>query len=144
MQVQDILRTKGTAVMSVRPGDRVHTLARRLAEDKIGAMVVLGDDGTLVGIVSERDVARSLAVYGNELLEMPVSGIMTKVVITCAPTDSVHGAAKVMTTRRIRHLPVQDAGKLVGLVSIGDVLNHRIEEVQLEANVLRDYAIALR
>ncbi|MGL4395381.1 MAG: CBS domain-containing protein [Hyphomicrobium sp.] len=144
MQVQDILKTKGSAVKSVRPTDRVQTLARRLAEDKVGAMVVIGDTGTLDGIVSERDIARALAAHGCELLDKPVSEIMTTVVITCAPKDSLYGVAKLMTTRRIRHVPVSDNGQLVGLVSIGDVLNHRLEELQLEANVLRDYAIALR
>ncbi|MEQ1718592.1 MAG: CBS domain-containing protein [Hyphomicrobium sp.] len=144
MQVQDILKTKGADVKSVRPGDRVQTLTRRLAEDKVGALVVLSETGKLEGIVSERDIARGLATYGCDLLEMPVTEIMTKVVITCSPADSLYGVAKVMTTRRIRHVPVSENGRLVGLVSIGDVLNHRLEELQLEANVLRDYAIALR
>ena len=144
MRVCDILKIKGTAVKTIGSSEAVQTLTRRLNEDKVGAMVVTGPQGDIEGIVSERDVVRGLAVRGCELLDMPVSTLMTRVVITCAADDSLQGIAKVMTQRRIRHLPVTQDGKLAGLVSIGDVLNWRIEEAQLEANVLRDYTIALR
>ncbi len=105
-------------------------------------MVVKNADGGVKGIISERDLARGLAQYGNDLPSLPVSALMTETVVTCAPEDTVATVAKVMTQRRIRHLPVVVGGKLVGLVSIGDVLKHRLDEVQLEANVLRDFAIA--
>ncbi|MGL4395836.1 MAG: CBS domain-containing protein [Hyphomicrobium sp.] len=144
MIVQDILKTKGSAVKSVSSSDTVQRLSRRLADEKVGAMVVLSRDGALEGIVSERDVARGLAMYGCDLLTMPVGDVMTKVVITCSPRDSLYGVAKLMTKRRIRHVPVIERGALAGLVSIGDVLNHRLEELELEAKVLRDYAIALK
>ncbi len=144
MQVHHILKDKGSAIKSVNPTDNVQTVAKRLSDEKVGAMVVISPLGTLEGIVSERDLVRGLATQGCDLLEMPVSSIMTRAVITCSPADSLYGIAKVMTNRRIRHLPVSELGKLVGLISIGDVLNHRLQEVQLEANVLRDYTIALK
>lgn len=144
MRVADILKIKGRDVKTIGASDAIQNLARRLNEDKVGAMVVVDADGMIEGIVSERDVVRGLAVRGCELLDMPVGKLMTRVVITCVEDDSVQGIAKVMTQRRIRHLPVTENGKLSGLISIGDVLNTRIEEVQLESNVLRDYTIALR
>jgi len=144
MYVHSILKDKGASVKSVGPADPVQSVAKRLADEKVGAMVILSNSGTLEGIVSERDIVRGLSVHGCDLLGMPVSDIMTRAVITCSPADSLYGVAKVMTNRRIRHLPVSESGKLVGLVSIGDVLSRRLEEVQLEADVLRDYTIALR
>ena len=144
MIVQDILTVKGSSVKSVRTSDTVQSLVRRLLEEKIGAMVVLSETGTLSGIISERDVVRGLAVDGCDALAKPVTQFMTAGVVTCSPQDSLFGVAKLMTKRRIRHLPVTSNGELVGLVSIGDVLNHRLEELQMEANVLRDYSIALR
>lgn len=144
MQVHHILKDKGPAIKSVNPTDSVQTVAKRLSDEKVGAMVVISPLGTLEGIVSERDLVRGIATEGCDLLGMPVSSIMTRAVITCSPADSLYGVAKVMTNRRIRHLPVSELGKLVGLISIGDVLSRRLEEVQLEADVLRDYTIALK
>lgn len=144
MQVFQILKDKGSSVKSMAPGDSVQLLAKRLANEKVGALVVLSRDGVLEGIVSERDVAQGLAVYGCDLLKMPVANIMTRAVITCSPNDSLLAVARVMTKRRIRHLPVSEGGKLIGLISIGDVLGQRLEEAQLEANVLRDLAITLK
>lgn len=144
MKVIDILNDKGGAVKSVNPTDTVQFLCRQLAQEKVGAMVVISQTGALEGIVSERDLTSALAVHGRALLAMPVSNVMTRAVITCSPQDSLYGVAQVMTRRRIRHLPVSEGGKLVGLISIGDVLSRRLEEVQLEANVLRDYTVALR
>lgn len=144
MQVHHILKDKGAAVKSLAPTDSVQFLAKRLFEEKVGALVVISEQGVLDGIVSERDLTRGLATHGCDVLEMPVTSIMTRAVITCSPADSLYGVAKVMTKRRIRHLPVSEGGRLVGLVSIGDVLSSRLEEVQLEADVLRDYTIALK
>ena len=137
LQVRDVLRDKGDAVKSVNPTDTVQFLAHRLLTENVGAMVVIGDTGAFEGIVSERDLACGVAAHGAAVLEMPVSAIMTRAVITCAPTDSIYNVAKVMTARRIRHLPVAQGTTLVGLVSIGDVLNRRLEEVRYEASVLR-------
>ncbi len=137
LQVRDVLRDKGDAVKSVNPTDTVQFLAQRLLSEKVGAMVVIADTGALEGIVSERDIARGVAAHGAGVLEMPVAAIMTPAVITCALSDSIYNVAKVMTARRIRHLPVAQGDDLVGLVSIGDVLNRRLEEVRYEASVLR-------
>ncbi|MEQ1669864.1 MAG: CBS domain-containing protein [Hyphomicrobium sp.] len=144
MIVQDILTAKGSNVKSVNPSDTLQSLSRRLLEEKIGAMVVLEDGSKLCGIISERDVVRGVALHGIEALGRPVSAFMTRDVVTCSPKDSLFGVAKLMTSRRIRHLPVSENGKMAGMISIGDVLNHRLEELQLEANVLRDYSIALK
>lgn len=142
MKVAEILKTKGSAVMAVRPTDTIGTLAKRLRLEKVGAMIVSSDDHSLDGIISERDVVYGLAAYGNDVLNMPVSELMTRAVVTCSPDDSIADVAKIMTLRRVRHLPVKEGARLVGIVSIGDVLKHRLDEMQLEANVLRDYAVA--
>ncbi|MGE0053082.1 MAG: CBS domain-containing protein [Hyphomicrobium sp.] len=144
MKVIDILKEKGDVVKSVNPTDTVQFLSRRLFQEKVGAMVVISHTGAVEGIVSERDFTRGLAEYGPSLLAMPVSNIMTRAVISCAPQDTLQTVAQIMTRRRIRHLPVSDGVKLIGLISIGDVLNHRLEEVQREANVLRDNTIEIR
>jgi CBS domain-containing protein len=107
-------------------------------------MLVLDAERRLLGIVSERDLARAIDDFGTGLPEMRVSDLMTRSVVTCAPEDSVAIVANVMTQRRIRHLPVVVNGIVVGLISIGDVLKHRLDEVQLEADVLRDVARARR
>jgi CBS domain-containing protein len=142
MLVADILRTKGAAVKAVRSDDTALCLAKRLKSERVGAMVVSNDGNSLDGIISERDVAYGLAAYGSDLYRVTVADLMTKVVITCSPRDTIAEVTRVMTQRRIRHLPVKDGDRLVGVISIGDVLKHRLGEVQLEANVLRDYAIA--
>lgn len=136
------MKTKGSQVKTIEPAATIRALAQGLRLAAVGAMVVIDDKGVLHGIITERDLARGLAEYGSDLPSMPVSALMTKAVITCAPEDRVAAVAKVMTQRRIRHLPVVVSGKLAGLVSIGDVLKHRLDEVQLEANVLRDFALA--
>jgi CBS domain-containing protein len=107
-------------------------------------MLVLDGEGRLQGIVSERDMARGIDEFGPNLPEMRVVDLMTRSVVTCAPEDSVANVANVMTQRRIRHLPVVVDGVVVGLISIGDVLKYRLDEVQLEASVLRDVARARR
>lgn len=142
MRVSDILKVKGSAVKTVESTATIRALAQAMKLEGVGAMVVKNADGGVKGIISERDMARGLAQYGTDLSSLPVSALMTETVVTCAPEDTVATVAKVMTQRRIRHLPVVVEGKLVGLVSIGDVLKHRLDEVQLEANVLRDFALA--
>ncbi len=142
MRVSDILKTKGSAVKTIASNATLRAFAHALRTEAVGAMIVIDSKGGLQGIISERDLARGLAEFGADLPAMAVSDLMTRAVVTCAPDDSVAAISKVMTQRRIRHLPVVVDGGLVGLVSIGDVLKHRLDEVQLEANVLRDYAIA--
>ena len=144
MKVAEVLKGKGSEIKSIAPTATVRELAERLRAEDVGAMIVSSGQGDIAGIVSERDVVRAFASHGSSLETMRVSDLMTRRVFTCSPDDSVAQIARTMTERRIRHLPVRDGERLVGMVSIGDVLKRRIDEVQLEANVLRDYAIAHR
>ena len=145
MRVADILKTKGMrTVMTVRPGETINALSERLRQAGVGAMIVSENGHTIDGIISERDVAYGVAAHVGRLHALQVSELMTRAVITCTPDDSISGVAKIMTERRIRHLPVMEGGRLAGLISIGDVLKHRLSEIELEANVLRDIAIAGR
>jgi CBS domain-containing protein len=113
-----------------------------MKSDAVGALVVIGPSGKLEGIISERDIANGLATHGDSLTRMLVGDLMTRAVVTCAPEDPIASVAKIMTQRRFRHMPVQQNGELIGVVSIGDVLKHRLDELQLETNVLRDFVIA--
>jgi CBS domain-containing protein len=140
MKVSDILKTKGSAVITVRRDETVLDLSEKLRQERIGAAIVSMDGTTIDGIVSERDVAYAVAAHASRLPTVLVETIMTKVVVVCSPDDTVNEVMSVMTKQRFRHLPVQDGQKLVGIISIGDVMKHRLSEVQLEADVLRDYA----
>jgi CBS domain-containing protein len=142
MKVAEILKQKGQNVISVRPTESIETLSHRLRLARIGAMVVVGEGGALDGIISERDVIHGIAEHGAHCLELTVADLMTQRVITCTPEDSVTRIAQQMTENRIRHLPVVEGAKLVGVVSVGDVVKNRLEEMSLEASVLRDLAIA--
>ncbi len=142
MKVAEILKQKGQDVISVRPTESVETFSHRLRLARIGAMVVLGEDGGMAGIISERDVVHGIAEYGAACLAKTVGDLMTTRVVTCTPEDSIARIARLMTENRIRHLPVVHGGKVVGVVSVGDVVKHRLEEMSMEANVLRDIAIA--
>lgn len=139
MRIRDILRTKGTAVATVRPDATVRELLGTLARLNIGAVVVSRDEATIAGIVSERDVVRSLHERGAGLLDAPVSDIMTADVRTCEPDHAVDDLRKVMTTHRIRHVPVVKDGRMVGLVSIGDVVKSAIDELESEREYLVGY-----
>jgi CBS domain-containing protein len=142
MKVAEILKQKGQDVISVRRTESITTLSHRLRMARIGAMVVLGEDGALEGIISERDVVHGIAEHGAGCLALMVADLMTQRVITCTPGDSVSRIARIMTENRIRHLPVVEGKALVGVVSVGDVVKNRLEEMSLEASVLRDMAIA--
>jgi CBS domain-containing protein len=144
MTVADILRNKGPAVKTVKPDETVLELAEQLRAERIGAMVVSNDGSLIDGIISERDIAYGLAAHGSKLPRVTVSKLMTRVVVVCSPDDSITEFMEVMTQRRIRHLPVKNGDRLVGIISIGDILKHRLEELQVEADVLRDYAVAAR
>ena len=144
MKVANILRIKGSAVKTVRPDETALGLSHKLRTEGIGAMVVSKDGRSIDGIISERDLAYGLVAHGSQLPRIAVAELMTKVVIVCSPEDSITDVIKLMTRRRIRHLPVKDGDQLVGIISIGDVLKHRLGELQMEAHVLRDYAVASR
>ncbi|MFD7656189.1 CBS domain-containing protein [Actinosynnema sp. NPDC059797] len=138
MRIADVLRGKGSAVATVRTADSVADLLAALAEHNVGAMVVVGPGG-MAGIVSERDVVRRLHERGRDLLDAPVSEIMTSEVLTCSPRDSVDSLSVLMTERRIRHVPVLDGGELVGIVSIGDVVKSRMDQLQTDHDQLTAY-----
>jgi CBS domain-containing protein len=142
MKVAEILKQKGQEVMSVRPTEQIDTLSHRLRLARIGALVVLDDDGALAGIISERDIVHGIAEHGAACLGLTAADLMTRRVITCTPEDSVTRISRLMTEGRFRHLPVVGGGRVVGVVSVGDVVKNRMEEMSLEANVLRDIAIA--
>jgi CBS domain-containing protein len=144
MHIADILKAKGSKVITIRPDLSITYLAHRLRMERIGALVVSETGDTADGIISERDVAHGLAEHGAEVLRRTVAELMTKAVVTCSPSDTIAHVAKVMTDRRIRHMPVTEGRRLVGIISIGDVVKHRLDELELEANVMRDYAIARR
>ena len=144
MKVMNILRIKGSVVKTVPPHETALLASGQLRAEQIGALIVSTDGNSVDGIVSERDLAYGLATYGGRLPTIPVSQLMTKAVIVCSPEDSITDVIKLMTQRRIRHLPVKDGDQLVGIISIGDVLKHRLGELQVEAEVLRDYAVAAR
>ncbi|RDI17456.1 CBS domain-containing protein [Lentzea flaviverrucosa] len=138
MRIADVLRTKGSAVATIDPDVPVSELLRALAEHNIGAIVVVGSSG-VAGIVSERDVVRRLHEVGIELLSSPVSAIMTADVFTCSPSDTVDSLTVVMTERRFRHVPVLSDGRLVGIVSIGDVVKSRIGQLEQSQDQLQAY-----
>ncbi|MER6510626.1 CBS domain-containing protein [Nonomuraea sp. NPDC001636] len=139
MLIGTILRNKGSAVTTVAPAATVRELLGRLADDNIGAVVVSTDGTTIQGIVSERDVVRRLHDRGPEILDAPVSSIMTTEVRTAGPGDNVDELRRTMTTHRFRHMPVVENGRLVGIVSIGDVVKSAIEELETEKASLVDY-----
>jgi CBS domain-containing protein len=138
MDVDRILRSKGATVITIRSDATVAELVRGLRDARIGAMVVSDDGWHVDGIVSERDVVRGLAEHGVRIMDERIADVMTRVVVTCSPHDTVKQVMSVMTLRHVRHLPVVDDGVLKGIVSIGDVVKFRLDEIQTEAGVLRD------
>jgi CBS domain-containing protein len=139
VQISQILRRKGREVATIDGSESVRAAIGVLAERGIGALVVSTDGRRIDGIVSERDVARGLHSRGAGLLTDPVSSVMTVEVHTCRPDESVHQLALTMTDRRVRHVPVVDDGALVGIVSIGDVVKARLDELEDERERLVDY-----
>lgn len=138
MRIADILRSKGPAVATVTPTTTVTELLAQLAVLNIGSLVVVGADG-VVGIVSERDVVRKLHECGPDLMRRPVSDVMSVVVVTCGPDDRVDDLAALMTDNRVRHVPVLVDGRLAGIVSIGDVVKSRMQEMAAEHQQLQAY-----
>jgi CBS domain-containing protein len=122
MTVANILKIKGKVYKTVKPDETVREFAQHLKDERIGAMIVTEDGAQLDGIVSERDIAFGLAKHGEKIAKMKVSDVMTKVVLVCSPQDSIDEVMDFMTQRRIRHLPVKEDEKLVGIISMGDVV----------------------
>lgn len=139
MTVSLILKAKGADVVSVKPEQVLSSVIGTLSEKRIGAVLVLREDGYVIGVLSERDVVRALAKNGVEALSMPVSAFMTVEVVSAGPDDSIGLVMEKMTHGRFRHLPIIEGGRLVGIISIGDVVKKRIDEAEHEAQALRDY-----
>jgi CBS domain-containing protein len=139
MNVETILRTKGRDVATIRSDATVADCVRELRHRGVGALVVSADGKHLDGIISERDIVHALADRGSALLTLRIDALMTRKVQTCAPDDTVGDLMERMTERRIRHLPVVEDGILCGLVSIGDLVKNRLEEVVSEADSLRSF-----
>ncbi len=139
MNIAQILKTKGRAVATARPDSKLSEIIAKLVQKKIGAMVIVGDNGEVVGILSERDVIRQLAERGEAALSDPVSKSMTTTVISCQESSTLEEMMELMTQGRFRHVPVIEDGALVGIVSIGDIVKHHIAEVEMEVTAMRDY-----
>ena len=138
MTIGAILRDRAGAVISARPNDTVRTVVDLLAQNRIGAVPILEGE-TVVGIFSERDIVRLVSSYGPDALDRSLDEVMTKSPVTCDSNMAVIGALSQMTQKRIRHLPVVDGGRLVGFVSIGDLVKYRIDRIEAEAAAMRDY-----
>lgn len=141
MTVKTILDQKGSAVFSMPPTATIADVTRELATRKIGAVLIMDGD-QLVGILSERDVVRTLASEGPAALDSPASSVMTQRVETCAIDDLIHDLMERMTQSRFRHMPVVNEGKVVGLISIGDVVKQRIEAAVRERDEMRNYILS--
>jgi CBS domain-containing protein len=139
MKVSALLDRKGRTVHTTREEIPASDAAAMLVERRIGALLVVDDQGRAVGILSERDIVAGLAAEGGNLSGATVGSLMTKDIIRCAPNDSVVQLMGKMTERRVRHLPVYDGDQLLGIVSIGDAVKNRIEEIEAEATALREY-----
>lgn len=140
MNVETILRAKGAKVVTVTPETTVSEAAKILRRARIGAVVVSSDGSDVLGILSERDIVNTMAdpTKRTGLLEKPVSALMTREVLTCEPQDTVQKCMALMTDRRVRHLPVLQGERMIGIVSIGDVVKNRLEELEIEAGFLRE------
>tara|TARA_Y100000813_G_C23947038_1_gene250818 strand:- start:18 stop:455 length:438 start_codon:yes stop_codon:yes gene_type:complete len=139
MNVKHILERKGSAVTTIKPSATIAEAARLLAEARIGAIVVSEDGAGIDGILSERDIVRVIGTDGPAMLDRPVSAAMTANVVTCKPEDRLNVLMSMMTQRRIRHLPVVDNGRMTGVISIGDVVKERMDEIEADAAAMRDY-----
>ena len=139
MNVESVLRSKGNTVITAKPDTPVAAVAGMLADAGIGAVVISTDKVHVEGILSERDIVSAIAAKGKNALAMSAADLMTREVVTCSPTDRVAELMSVMTAQRIRHLPVLADGALAGIISIGDVVKCRVQEVESEAEALRNY-----
>jgi CBS domain-containing protein len=139
MNAAAILKLKGRDVVTTTEDKSLLDIAKLLAQHGIGCIVIMGDDDKVAGIVSERDIVREIARAGAKVLKDPVKTCMTKTVFTCREADTIDRLMAEMTAHRFRHMPVVERGRLIGLVSIGDVVRMRIAEAEMEAAAMRDY-----
>ena len=139
MTVAVILKHKGSQVETLRPGTTLQQTVATLSSKRIGAAVVVGGQGEVAGVISERDVVNALAQHGPTAMSMPIDNFMTRGVVTCRMTDTAEDLMEMMTRGRFRHVPVVEGGRLVGIVSIGDVVKRRIEDADLERHAMREY-----
>jgi CBS domain-containing protein len=145
MIVQDILSTKESQEVATTTADRtVAEAARQLSQRRIGAVVVVNAAGHIAGILSERDIVRGLAHRGGDVMGMKVAELMTSAVLTCNPRDALETLMATMTANRVRHLPVEEDGRLAGIITIGDVVKARLEEATQEVDQMREYVAAPR
>jgi CBS domain-containing protein len=141
MTVKAILKAKGSDVATTAPATSMGDVVKRLAERRVGALVVEGADDRVAGIISERDVVTALAEHGAGMLDEPVSRFMTRKVVTCSQSETVSSLMERMTAGKFRHVPVVEDNRLVGIVSIGDIVKHRLSEIESESAALRDYIL---
>jgi len=141
MTVSIILAAKGRDVVTIDPNASLAAAVELLAEKRIGAVVIVGADRRVVGILSERDIVRVLAKQGREALDGPVSAAMTRKVSTCHERETISSIMERMTLGKFRHVPVVDQGRLAGIISIGDVVKYRLSEVERDSAALRDYIL---
>jgi CBS domain-containing protein len=141
MTVSIILAGKGREVVAIEPNANLAAAVALLAEKRIGALLILGADRRVVGILSERDIVRALAERGAAALDEPVGGAMTRKVSTCHERETVASIMERMTAGKFRHVPVVDQGRLTGIVSIGDVVKHRLQERERDSAAMRDYIL---
>lgn len=141
MNIGQILKAKGRAVATARPDTSLLEIANKLAQKRIGAIVIVGDRGEVVGIISERDIIRKLGERGPEVLAEPVAQSMTTAVVACQETTTLDELMELMTQGRFRHVPVIEDSALVGIVSIGDVVKNHIAEVEMEVTAMRGYFV---
>jgi CBS domain-containing protein len=139
MNVASILKLKGRAVSTVRPNATLLDVAKKLGTKKIGAIVVVGENGNVTGIISERDIIRAVSERGAPALSLMVSEVMTRNVVSCRETSELDELMETMTKGRFRHLPVIEDDALVGIVSIGDVVKFHVAEVEMEVSAMRNY-----
>jgi CBS domain-containing protein len=139
MNVKTILAAKGGDIVSIEPTATLAAAAKLLSTHRIGAVVILGAGGRLAGILSERDIVRAVSEFGAEALTIPVGQVMTRNVMTCGENDSIADIMERMTSGKFRHLPVLQDGKMIGVISIGDVVKERVGEIEHDAEALRDY-----
>lgn len=139
MNVARILKDKGRVVTTASPDMKISQIVQKLAEKRIGALVICDQDNHVLGIISERDIVRALAAHGGSVLDDPVTRYMTSEVVTCTEKDSCTKLMEEMTSHRFRHMPVVENDRLIGIVSIGDVVKQRIALAELEASSMREY-----
>jgi CBS domain-containing protein len=139
MHVAAVIKRKGSSVVSITPDRTIADATNLLTENRIGAVLVLDSNQGIRGIISERDIIRALSKYGANALTHRVEALMTKDVQQCSPKDTIAEVMTTMTTRRFRHLPVVEDGKLLGMISIGDVVKQRLDDTELEVETLRGY-----